>query len=104
MQEALRLQLVWLRAPRPLPSRGRGAVEQLVEQLRESPLCRLVRDEERRAAEEAVMLAESTRAAGRADCLKTTVLQEEREAKRQLRDMRQERSQLQVPGTSKNCE
>ncbi|KAK3926820.1 Dynein regulatory complex protein 9 [Frankliniella fusca] len=99
VQEALRLQQHWLRGPGAVGrrwSRGGGGAEALLD----SPLCRLVREEERRVAEEAVMLVDSARGAGRADSLRSKVQAEEQRARVQLRALRDERAQLQEEARS----
>ncbi|XP_052123024.1 dynein regulatory complex protein 9 [Frankliniella occidentalis] len=92
VQEALRLQRQWLR--------GAGGRRWSREALLEAPLCRLVREEERRVADEAVMLVDSARGAGRADSLRSKVQAEEQQARARLRAMREERAQLQEEARS----
>lgn len=95
VQEAFRLQLAWLRGPCRLGQLWvrPGAAE---EALLASPLCRAVRDEERRAAEEALMLVDSAKGAGRFDALRARAEADGRKAHQQLRAMRAESAQLQV--------
>ena len=98
MQEALRLQMLWLRVPqrRPPLGVGPGAGPGAKEDLLDSPLCRLVQAEEHRSLEEASMLLDSAEGAGRADRLRSRVLTEGQDARRQLKAINEERVQLQV--------
>lgn len=82
--------MLWLRVPQAPQGRPwQGA-------LLDSPLCRLVREEERRSTEEAAMLADSAKGAGRADRLRSEVRAEGQDARRQLKTINEERAQLQV--------